>query len=127
MLTSADYTEFAQKRKYLSAKLLTLFVEYPVIFLGYSIQDENIRSILGDICECLPDDKLERLSRRLIFVQHANDTSVGELAMSFGGKTLAMTKIATDDFESIYDALLASRRMYSTKCIRIYDFLRYGK
>ena len=118
ILTSADYAEFAQKRKYLSAKLLTLFVEYPVIFLGYSIQDENIRSILGDICECLPDDKLERLSRRLIFVQHANETTVGELAMSFGSRTLTMTKIATDDFGSIYEALQASRRMYSTKFIR---------
>lgn len=118
VLTSADYAEFAQKRKYLSAKLLTLFVEYPVIFLGYSIQDENIRSILSDICECLPDDKLERLSKRLIFVQHAHETSAGELVMNFGSRTLAMAKIATDDFESIYDALLASRRMYSTRFIR---------
>lgn len=118
VLTSADYAEFAQKRKYLSAKLLTLFVEYPVIFLGYSIQDENIKSILSDICECLPDDKLERLSRRLIFIQHANKTSVGELTMSFGGRTLTMTKIDTDDFGSIYEALLSSRRMYSTKFIR---------
>ena len=118
VLTSADYAEFAQKRKYLSAKLLTLFVEYPVVFLGYSIQDENIRSILGDICECLTDDKLERLSRRLIFVQHAEETTVGELAMDFGGRTLTMTKIATDDFESVYDAMLSARRMYSTKFIR---------
>ena len=118
VLTSADYAEFAQKRKYLSAKLLTLFVEYPVIFLGYSIQDDNIRSILCDICECLPDDKLERLGKRLIFVQHADETSVGELAMNFGDRTLIMTKIATDDFESIYDALLASNRMYSTRFIR---------
>lgn len=118
VLTSADYAEFAQKRKYLSAKLLTLFVEYPVIFLGYSIQDENIRSILGDICECLPDDKLKRLGKRLIFVQHATDTSVGEIAMSFGGRTLSMTKITTDDFESIYDAMRSFRKMYSTRFIR---------
>ncbi|WP_165172258.1 SIR2 family protein [Adlercreutzia sp. ZJ242] len=118
VLTSADYTEFAQKRKYLSAKLLTLFVEYPVVFLGYSIQDENIKSILSDICECLPDEKLERLSKRLIFVQHAKETAVGELAMSFGGRTLSMTKIATDDFESIYEAMRCSRKMYSTRFIR---------
>lgn len=118
VLTSADYAEFAQKRKYLSAKLLALFVEYPVLFLGYSIQDENVRSILSDICECLPDDKLERLSRRLIFVQRAEETSIGELVMNFGSRTLAMTKIATDDFASIYDALLLSRCMYNPKFIR---------
>lgn len=98
VLTSADYDEFAQKRKYLSAKLLTLFVEYPVLFLGYSIQDQNIRSILGDICECLPDDKLERIGKRLIFVQHAQSTSVGDYTMDFNGKTLPMTRIATDVF-----------------------------
>lgn len=118
VLTDADYSEFAHKRKYLAAKLLTLFVEYPVIFLGYSIQDENIKGILGDICECLSADKLERLSRRLIFVQHAPETTISEFTMSFGEKALSMTKIATDDFESIYDALLASQRLYSTKPIR---------
>lgn len=118
VLTNADYVEFAQKRKYLSAKLLTIFVEYPVIFLGYSIQDENIRAILADICECLPDDKLERLGKRLIFIQHSEKTSIGELAMSFGDRSLTMTKIATDDFESVYDAILSSRRLYSTKFIR---------
>lgn len=38
--------------------------------------------------------------------------------MNFGGRTLTMTKIATDDFGSIYEALQASRRMYSMKFIR---------
>lgn len=118
VLTSADYCEFARRRKYLSAKLLTMFVEYPVIFLGYSIQDANIRSILGDICECLPEDKLARLGRRLIFIQYERETSIGEFIMDFNGKALSMTKIATNDFESVYEAILSSRKLYSTKLLR---------
>lgn len=118
VLTEADYREFSERRKYLAAKLLTIFVEYPVIFLGYSIQDENIKSILADVCECVPEDKLERLHDRMVFVQYGAMTSVSDHTMDLNGHLLAMTSITTDDFMSIYDALLQSQRMYSPKVIR---------
>lgn len=118
VLTTADYAEFDSRRKYLAAKLLTIFIEYPVVFLGYSIQDKNIQAILEDISRCLPDDKLERLQRRLVFVEHGGPTQVSVQSLSFGGKMLTMTKISTDDFLSIYDALRATRKLYDTRFIR---------
>lgn len=118
VLTSTDYDGFNEKRKYLAAKLLTIFMEYPVLFLGYSIQDENIKAILSDISACMPADKLDRLRSRLIFVQHAKETRVSAHSMAFGDKMLSMTSIETDDFSSIYSALLSTRKMYSTKLIR---------
>lgn len=118
VLTDADYAEFSARRKYLAAKLLTIFIEYPVVFLGYSIQDENVKSILGDVCECVPPEKLGRLHDRLIFVQHGWDTSVSDHTMDLGGHLLSMTCITTDDFLSVYGALLQSQRMYSPKVIR---------
>ena len=118
VLTEADYREFSEKRKYLAAKLLTIFVEYPVVFLGYSIQDENIKSILADVCECVPDDKLERLHDRLVFVQHGSQTSVSDHTMDLNGHLLSMTSVTTNDFMSIYEALLGTQRMYSPKVIR---------
>ncbi len=118
VLTEADYREFSERRKYLAAKLLTIFVEYPVIFIGYSIQDENIKSILADVCECVPADKLERLRNRMVFVQHGATTSVSDHTMDLNGHMLSMTSITTDDFMSIYEALLQSQRMYSPKVIR---------
>lgn len=54
VLTRTDYDEFTKKKKYLSAKLLTYFSEHPLVFIGYSASDPNIRAILSDIDEALP-------------------------------------------------------------------------
>ena len=55
VFTQTDYDEFAKKKKFLSAKLLTFFNEHPLIFIGYSASDPNIRSILSDIDQALPE------------------------------------------------------------------------
>ncbi|OUI82235.1 hypothetical protein HK22_13985 [Gluconobacter sp. DsW_056] len=55
VFTSRDYEVFAKKKKFLSAKLLTFFNEHPLIFIGYSATDPNIRAILSDIDEALPE------------------------------------------------------------------------
>lgn len=53
VLTEDDYSVFKKKKKYLSAKLLTYFAEHPLVILGYSAQDPNIKDILSDIDEIL--------------------------------------------------------------------------
>lgn len=55
VFTATDYDIFAKKKKFLSAKLLTFFNEHPLIFIGYSATDPNIRAILSDIDEALPE------------------------------------------------------------------------
>jgi hypothetical protein len=49
VLTQSDYDDFSLKKKYLSAKLLTFFLEHPVLFVGYRAEDPNISAILSDI------------------------------------------------------------------------------
>lgn len=59
ILVENDYDEFFIKKKYLSAKLLTFFAEHPLVILGYSAQDPNVRAILSDIDEILaPENEL---------------------------------------------------------------------
>ncbi len=45
----ADYDNFTRRSKYLSAKLLTYFAEHPLVFIGYSATDQNVRDVLADL------------------------------------------------------------------------------
>lgn len=49
VVNEADYIRFQEDHKYLSAKLLTYFVEHPLIFIGYRADDPNIKTILYDV------------------------------------------------------------------------------
>ncbi len=120
VLTEADYMRFSKKEKYLAAKLLTIFAEYPVIFLGYSLQDENVRSILASVAECVGLDRVDLLAGRMIFVQRSKTgaSSVGTHSMVFGSQQVSMTRVEVDDFSVVYDAISSSRKFYSVKFVK---------
>lgn len=49
IITENDYTNFNERYELIRAQLLSLFIHNPIIFLGYSVSDENIKSILRTI------------------------------------------------------------------------------
>jgi len=120
VLTSADYRSFEDKEQYLAAKILTVFMEYPVIFLGYSIADENVKSILGEVARCVGPEHLDELKDRIVFVDYGNggDHPVSTHSMEFHGRTLTMTRITTNDFMPIYKAVAKSSKLYDARFIR---------
>lgn len=100
IITSRDYEDFNKKKSFYHAKLLLSFIEQPIIFLGYSLNDSYIESILNDISELLDDEDLHALSKRLIFIEYSNtsETTVVEKII----KKLHMTCIKTNEFAEIY-------------------------
>ncbi len=73
VITKDDYDKFFNKDIYLNAKLLTLFLEYPIVFLGYSISDRNVKSILTTIVKMLPYEKVEELKSRIWFIKRVDN------------------------------------------------------
>lgn len=127
-----DYKNFNDKNQYLAAKILTLFLEHPIIFIGYSISDENIKNILKDIVKCLSEENLSKLKRRLIFVEwdySGENEEISTHSIVFDDKKhIEMTKIKLHDFKVLYNAMLQNKAKYSAPILRnlkqdIYDLV----
>lgn len=121
VINDSDYRIFREKGKYLASKLLTIFMEYPIIFIGYSLGDSNIRDILKDIAVCIPESKLRSLQERFVFVEYSPGTigcEVSEYEIDLGSKRITMTKISLEDFSILYDALTSKVAAVPVKLLR---------
>ena len=135
VINDADYQTFNQKSKYLASKLMTIFMEYPIIFMGYSISDENIRRILSDLIECLPAGKVKELQDRFVFIEREEGLSgvnISSFSFNLGEKMLSMTKINLSDYALLYDALAAKKASIPVKILRrfkedLYSFVLTSK
>ncbi|EQC0825030.1 SIR2 family NAD-dependent protein deacylase [Escherichia coli] len=109
IITNEDYVEFYKRKKYISAKLLTYFVEHPLFFIGYSINDENIKAILSDIDEIIaPNNALIPNIYLVSFSPECEGTGSHQKEILIGvgeNKSIRIKVIYANDFGWIYDAL----------------------
>ena len=71
IITKEDYDNFFQKSKYVYSKIFTLLWEYPVIFIGYSISDRNIKDILTVMIEIMTEEDKKKFLERIWIVDYA--------------------------------------------------------
>ncbi|GEK31727.1 hypothetical protein KZO01_20360 [Kurthia zopfii] len=133
VLTNDDYEEFTSRNAYLASKLLTIFVEHPIIFIGYSISDTNIIQILESITACLDSTNINDLKDRLIFVDRAGGASESfqESTITINGLTIPITRVVTDKYEKVYRPLTTIKRKFSTKKLRqmkseMYELIKHN-
>lgn len=124
ILTMEDYSEFREKAKYLSAKLITIFMEHPIFFIGYSLTDKDILDLLKTIVGCFDKDnknKLKVFQSRLFFVSYEPESASGisEYGITYGDlNILNVRRIAVPNFKCIFEALLQFRMGIPIKLLR---------
>lgn len=133
IVTSADYERFIVNNHYLNAKLLTLFAEYPIIFLGYSLSDPNIELILRNLISCLDNDlfHIEKLKNRLFFVEWSEKPCISAMEYStytLSSITIPLIKITAHDYKDIWEVLANLPRTLSVRTLRqlqsmVFDFV----
>lgn len=130
-----DYDDFIKKKKYLSAKLLTFFAEHPLLFVGYSAEDANIKNILSDIDELLSENGdvipniyiLEWTDR-----QNENEYPRRErLIQVSANKSIRIKSIVATNFSWVFSAFGANRaldninpKLLRALLARTYDLVR---
>lgn len=125
VLTENDYADFSKKNPYLAAKLITIFIEHPVVFLGYSISDSNIQEILQSIVVCLDNKNIQKLQDNLIFIEWIEDENYAmtierQDIMMANKVNLPVVKIKTHSFKEVYELLQYYERSIPANMLREY-------
>jgi hypothetical protein len=135
-LTASDYSGWNDRKKYLSAKLLTYFLEHPVLIVGYSAQDPNVLAVLRDIDEILASSG--DIVSNIYYVIY--DDTIGEesnpgkeVLLDLGnGSSMRVKAIYTNDLSWVYRSFAASEgienvnpKILRALISRTYDLVRH--
>lgn len=108
LITKEDYDNFFQKGKYLYSKIFTLFWEYPVIFIGYSVSDRNIKDILTVMVEIMTEKEKKEFEKNIWVVDYAanGEESITEKEIELlNGKKITVTCFCLKHYLKLYRAI----------------------
>lgn len=108
VLTSEDYDTFYKKKKFIAARLLSLFNEHPMLIVGYGANDPNVQAILSDIDEALalPGSLIDNI----YFVEYDADAETKtslpteKLIQIEDNRSVRVKLIVTSDFAWVFEA-----------------------
>lgn len=132
VLTEEDYRTFHDRNPYLAAKLLTVFVEHPVIFLGYSLRDPNVTQILGSIASALTNERIQELQDQLIFIEwdrSGEQSDLRGIPYVTDGYTIPLLSATVSDFVDVFEVLASLERKFPARVLRqlkerVYELVR---
>ncbi|MBF0181036.1 MAG: SIR2 family protein [Magnetococcales bacterium] len=110
ILTEDDYKKFDKEYELIRAQLLSLFIHNPIIFIGYSIEDKNIRKILNTIFSYVDykSDIAERIKSNFLLVEYesgSTNTMITEYVININERIIKINQLKTDSFNILYNAI----------------------
>lgn len=123
IITAGDYRNFDTKYELIRAQLLSLFMHNPIIFIGYSLTDENIKKLLHTIFSYVNADSetAEKIRNNFLIIERdhgSENTEVIPFDIIVDNKNIRVNKIKTDNFTAVYQALSELRLPISAMDIR---------
>jgi len=117
VLTSEDYDAFTKKKKFIAARLLSLFNEHPMLIVGYGANDPNVQAFLSDIDEALglPGSLIENI----YFVEYdaeaegKNSLPTEKLIQIADNRSVRVKLIVASDFEWVFQAFKSPENLHS--------------
>jgi hypothetical protein len=123
VFTTEDYVDFDQRYDLIRAQLISLFVHNPIVFLGYSVNDVNIKKILSTIFKYVQfnSEQAELIRNNFLLVEYqegSDSLDILDHDIDIDGYPLRIHKLKTDNYIELYRALESLSLPVSTYEIR---------
>lgn len=123
IITKQDYDFYDEKSILISAKILSNMIKNPIMFMGYSLSDRNVRKLLSDFSSQLPSEDDRVSAERIILIEYKeNEQVVLKKHVTDQQLKISYTSIETDNYKAIYDDILLVNEGLSP-----YEVLRYQR
>jgi hypothetical protein len=106
VISKTGYEKFEKNSILISAKIISLLIHSPIIFMGYSLTDSNVRKIIKDFSSSLSREEIKRMSSKIIIIERQEElTDIVE--QTFFDKDLGCeyTVLRTDNFQKMCEIL----------------------
>lgn len=123
IINEEDYNHYDKNSILISAKILSNMIEAPIIFIGYSLTDRNIRKLLADFSSQLPKEDIRKSSNRIVIVEFLKDEQ--ELVEQMNRDEILeidFIHISTDNYQELYKRLSSINEGLTP-----YEVLRYER
>lgn len=106
IINEEDYNNYDENSILISAKILSNMIETPIIFLGYSLTDRNVRKLLSDFSSQLPNEDIRKKSKRIIIVEYLeHEKKLIEQMNRDEILDIDFIHISTDNYMLLFDRL----------------------
>lgn len=121
VIDEQDYKNFNKNSVLITAKIISLMIHSPIIFLGYSLKDVNVRNFIKDFARSIDKTDSINLEERLIIVEREEGQhDLKESTIDDRELGCRFTSIKTDNFQKIYDHILSINQGVSPLEVRKY-------
>lgn len=122
IINREDYEKFDCNSVLISAKIISMLLNSPIIFLGYSLTDRNVRKIIRDFTGSLNAEEKIQLEKRLILVQwEKNIQDIKEEVIIDKDLGCRLTVIRTDNFTDVYKFIATINQGVAPSEVRRYQ------
>jgi hypothetical protein len=106
VITENDYEKFDKNSVLISAKIISLMMNSPIIFMGYSLTDLNVRKIIKEFTRSLTEEEIEILENRLVLIERLEgEENFIEEVVNDKDLGCKLKVIKTDNFEKVFKTI----------------------
>lgn len=103
VITEEDYKNNEKTSTLINAKILSNLIDSPIIFLGYSLTDENVRSLLRDFSDNLPKKLHQNPDRIAVVTYDQGNMNIKQENSEISDLNIHYTSIKTDNYIEVYN------------------------